>query len=106
MSKALVLGAAALALSAASASAQAVYPGYGYPPYGYSYAPFGYGYAAPAPLYDYGSSLRLWVRLHTRVLEPRLLDPPVWVALKSPIAEHSTRCSSRALTIILCQPAV
>ncbi len=42
----LVLGAAALTLSAGAASAQAVYPGYGYPPYGY-------GYTAAAPLYDY-----------------------------------------------------
>jgi len=53
MSKALVLGALALALSAGVASAQApawpVYPSYGYAPYGYGYA--GYGYAA-APLYD------------------------------------------------------
>src|SRR5262249_11456139 len=61
MSKALVLGGAALALSAASASAQVyVSPGYGY---GYGYgaplydqaapvadlAPPAYGYAAPTP---------------------------------------------------------
>jgi hypothetical protein len=52
MSKALVLGVAALALSAGAASAQVVYPGYGYAPYGYGYS--GYpGYAATAPLYDY-----------------------------------------------------
>ena len=60
MSKALVLGVAALALSASGASAQVyVSPGYGY---GYGYgAPFydyaapGYGYAATAPLYDYAA---------------------------------------------------
>jgi len=56
MSKALVLGAAALALSAGAASAQV--PGYDYsgavvPLYGYA-AP-GYGYAATAPLYDYAA---------------------------------------------------
>ena len=48
MSKALVLGVAALALSAGAASAQWVYPNYGY-------APYGYGYAATAPLYDYAA---------------------------------------------------
>ena len=42
MSKALVLGAAALVFSAAGASAQAVYPSHD-------------GYAATAPLYDYAS---------------------------------------------------
>src|SRR5215472_10441170 len=67
MSKALVLGGAALALSAASASAQVyVSPGYGY---GYGYgaplydqaapvadlAPPAYGYAAPTPLYNYAA---------------------------------------------------
>ena len=46
MTRALVLGAAALTLSAGAASAQAVYPNYGY-------APYGYGYTATAPLYDY-----------------------------------------------------
>jgi hypothetical protein len=56
MSKALVLGAAALALSAGAASAQV--PGYDYsgavvPLYGYA-AP-GYSYAATAPLYDYAA---------------------------------------------------
>ena len=56
MSKALVLGAAALALSAGTASAQV--PGYNYngatvPLYGYA-AP-GYGYAARAPLYNYAA---------------------------------------------------
>src|SRR5262249_23803150 len=56
MSKALVLGAAALALSAGATSAQV--PGYDYsgavvPLYGYA-AP-GYGYAATAPLYDYAA---------------------------------------------------
>src|SRR6516164_3364531 len=56
MSKALVLGAAALTLSAGAASAQV--PGYDYsgavvPLYGYA-AP-GYGYAARAPLYDYAA---------------------------------------------------
>ena len=56
MSKALVLGAAALALSAGAASAQV--PGYDYsgavvPLYGYA-AP-GYGYAARAPLYNYAA---------------------------------------------------
>jgi len=56
MSKALVLGAAALALSAGAASAQV--PGYNYngatvPLYGYA-AP-GYGYAARAPLYNYAA---------------------------------------------------
>jgi hypothetical protein len=46
MSKALVLGVAALALSAGAASAQVVYPGYGYAPsYGYGYAGYN-GYAA------------------------------------------------------------
>lgn len=63
MSKALILGAAALALSAGAASAQV----YG-SPYGYSYgplydyaapvadlAPSAYGYAAPAPLYNYAA---------------------------------------------------
>ena len=57
MSKALVLGIAALALSAGAASAQGanyVYPYSGYAPYGYGYAP--YGYAATAPLYDYAAS--------------------------------------------------
>jgi hypothetical protein len=58
MSKALVLGAAALALSAGAASAQVGYPGYDYvgatvPLYGYA-AP-GYGYAATAPLYNYAA---------------------------------------------------
>jgi hypothetical protein len=45
MTRALVLGAAALALSAAAASAQAVNPSYD--------GPYGYGYKTPAPLYDY-----------------------------------------------------
>ena len=46
MTRALVLGAAALMLSAGVASAQqAVYPRYGYGPYGY--------YRVTAPLYDY-----------------------------------------------------
>ena len=58
MSKALVLGAAALALSVGAASAQVGYPGYDYggatvPLYGYA-AP-GYGYAATAPLYNYAA---------------------------------------------------
>jgi hypothetical protein len=58
MSKALVLGAAALALSAGATSAQVGYPGYDYngatvPLYGY--AASGYGYAATAPLYDYAA---------------------------------------------------
>ena len=58
MSKALVLGAAALALSVGAASAQVGYPGYDYggatvPLYGYP-AP-GYGYAATAPLYNYAA---------------------------------------------------
>ena len=57
MSKALVLGAAALALSAGAASAQV--PGYDYngvtvPLYGYA-APPAYGYAATAPLYNYAA---------------------------------------------------
>jgi hypothetical protein len=56
MSKALVLGVAALALSAGAASAQV--PGYDYngatvPLYGYA-AP-AYGYGAPAPLYNYAA---------------------------------------------------
>jgi hypothetical protein len=57
MSKALVLGVAALALSAGAASAQVVYPGYGYAPYGYGYSGYsGYsGYAATAPPYDYAA---------------------------------------------------
>ena len=47
MTRALVLGAAALMLSAGVASAQqAVYPSYGYGPYGYYYR-------VTAPLYDY-----------------------------------------------------
>ena len=53
MTRALVLGAAALTLSAGAVSAQAVDPSYGY-------APYGFGYKAPAPLYDYagpGSSV-------------------------------------------------
>src|SRR5215469_4865631 len=60
MSKALVLGVAALALSAAGASAQVyVSPGYGYG-YGYGaplydYAAPAYGYAATAPLYNYAA---------------------------------------------------
>ena len=57
MSKALVLGAAALALSAGAASAQ-VYPGYGYNgatvPL-YDYAAPAYDYAATTPLYDYAA---------------------------------------------------
>ncbi len=56
MSKALVLGAAALALSAGAASAQV--PGYDYNgatvPL-YDYAAPAYGYAATAPLYDYAA---------------------------------------------------
>ena len=57
MSKALVLGAAALAVSAGAASAQV--PGYDYngatvPLYGYA-APPAYGYAATAPLYNYAA---------------------------------------------------
>jgi hypothetical protein len=62
MSKALVLGVAALAISAGAASAQvpgynyygATVPLYGYaaPGYGYYAAP-GYGYGAAAPLYNY-----------------------------------------------------
>src|SRR5215467_5203198 len=56
MSKALVLGAVALAVSAGAASAQV--PGYDYngatvPLYGYA-AP-GYGYGATAPLYNYAA---------------------------------------------------
>ena len=61
MSKALVLGTAALALSAGAASAQV--PGYDYngatvPLYGYAapvadLAPPAYGYAPAAPLYNY-----------------------------------------------------
>ena len=61
MSKALVLGAAALAVSAGTASAQV--PGYDYygatvPLYGYAapvadLAPPAYGYAPTAPLYTY-----------------------------------------------------
>jgi hypothetical protein len=58
MSKALVLGAAALALSAGAASAQVGYPGYDYigatVPL-YNYAAPGYGYAATAPLYNYAA---------------------------------------------------
>ena len=58
MSKALVLGAVALALSAGAASAQApnvpVYPGSGYAPYGYGYAPYGYGYAPYGYGYGFG----------------------------------------------------
>ena len=54
MSKALVLGVAALALSGGAASAQVAYPSYGY-------APYGYGYAATAPLYDYAAPA-LYVR--------------------------------------------
>ena len=62
MSKALVLGAAALALSASAALAQApnqnVYPNSGYAPYGLGYVPSAplYNYAAPAysgPAYEY-----------------------------------------------------
>ena len=44
MTRALILGATALALSAGAASAQGVYATPGY-----------YGYAAPAPLYDYAA---------------------------------------------------
>jgi hypothetical protein len=66
MTRALIVGAAALALSAGAALAQApaqdVYPGYGYAPYGLGYAPYGYGYtsygygyATPAPLYSYAA---------------------------------------------------
>jgi len=46
MTRALVLGAAALVISVSTASAQAVYPSYRY---GY----YGYGYTATPPLYDY-----------------------------------------------------
>ena len=63
MSKALVLGAAALALSVGAASAQV--PGYDYngatvPLYGYAapvadLAPPAYGYAPTAPLYNYAA---------------------------------------------------
>ena len=70
MSKALFLGAAALALSAAAASAQvpgydyngATVPLYGYAAPGYGYAapvadlaPPAYGYAPSAPLYNYAA---------------------------------------------------
>ena len=56
MSKALVLGAAALALSAGAASAQV--PGYDYngavvPLYGYAAPGYGYAGYGGAPLYDY-----------------------------------------------------
>ena len=58
MSKALVLGAAALALSVGAASAQVGYPGYDYggatAPL-YDYAAPAYGYAATAPLYNYAA---------------------------------------------------
>ena len=118
--RALVLGVATLALSAGAASAQAVYPsGYGYdatpvvdlaaPAYGYA-AP-AYGYAAPAaptvvivtPAPAYAAALVvsgyatqpiyawLWIRLHTRILEPRLLGPlacRVWVALKKHLCQR------------------
>jgi hypothetical protein len=69
MSKALVLGVAALALSAGAASAQGanyVYPYSGYAPYGYGYAPTVplYDYAAPAygyaaSVYGYGAPKRV-----------------------------------------------
>ena len=51
MSKALVLGVAALVLSAGAASAQGA--NYVYPNSGY--APYGYGDAPTAPLYDYAA---------------------------------------------------
>jgi hypothetical protein len=51
MTKALIVGATALALSAGAACAQGA--NYVYPNWGY--APYGYGYAATAPLYDYAS---------------------------------------------------
>src|SRR6516162_596380 len=62
MTRAFVLGAAALTLSAGAASAQAVYPSYGYGPYGYDSARLFpgsyYSYTAQSvvvsqPLYDY-----------------------------------------------------
>jgi hypothetical protein len=69
MSKALVLGVAALALSAGAAFAQGanyVYPYSGYAPYDYGYAPTAplYDYAAPAygyaaPIYGYAAPKRV-----------------------------------------------
>ena len=66
MSKALVLGAVALAFSAASASAQAVYPGSGYAPHGYGYVPTAplYNYAVPSYGYVYDYTPGYWNRGH------------------------------------------
>jgi hypothetical protein len=46
MSKALIIGVAALALSAGATSAQTMFPSQ-------DYGPYGWGYVAASPLYDY-----------------------------------------------------
>jgi hypothetical protein len=88
MSRALVLGAAAVALSAVSASAQV----YGTPDYGYGYAtpvadlaPPAYGYAAPpyvtpAPVYAAPSVYAAPVYQAPVYAAPVYAAPPVYVA--------------------------
>ena len=71
----LVLGVAILVLSAGAASAQALYPGYGYPPYGYGYEPYGYGYAATAPLYDYAGPGYGYAPLYNYAAAPAYAAP-------------------------------
>jgi len=86
MSKALVLGVAALALSGGAASAQVVYPSYGYAPYGYGYtatAPLydyaapAYDYAATAPLYNYAAPATAGTTIIIVTPGPTYTAPPV-----------------------------
>ena len=70
MSKALVLGVAALALSGGAASAQVVYPSYGY-------APYGYGYPATAPLYNYAAPATAGTTIIIVTPGPTYTAPPV-----------------------------
>ena len=85
MTRAQVLGAAALALSAGAASAQGVYPSYGYGP-----APL-HDYAAPAPLYDYaGPGLPAPVHAAPHGYGPLIYAPPLYAptpAFPAPLAE-------------------
>jgi|SRR6516225_284963 len=81
MSKALVLGVAALALSGGAASAQVVYPSYGYAPYGYGYtatvAAPAYDYAATAPLYNYAAPATAGTTIIIVTPGPTYTAPPV-----------------------------
>jgi hypothetical protein len=85
MTRAQVLGAAALALSTGAASAQGVYPSYGYGP-----APL-HDYAAPAPLYDYaGPGLPAPVHAAPHGYRPLIYAPQLYAltpAFPAPPAE-------------------